>query len=192
MHNINLPRDVTPDAQRTLRQIKQALEALNVPLLTKFSDVKSINPGTSAYYESDGNLYRYTKIGRKLHKELIEVQDIPEIAKGIVDEEAPKIAQDTIDKQPDIEDMQVFEGHPNEAQTIRRQYQNADPPFQNFALKWYFETQDVEMTEDQRPADVTFNPTTPVQTQVKSIVEITFTPVVKGLHIADLQLVNLT
>ena len=91
-----------------------------------------------------------------------------------------------------IQDFEIINAQQGIAKTIYRQYNNFLEPKSNFRMKWYNGIQGVnerrEMFGDERPINISFEPETPEQDQLKRLVGITFTPVIRGLHIADIYL----
>lgn len=165
MRDFVVPADTQESVARTFRQIHLMLRELNVPLLNDFRSVQGIAEGTSAYFMEGNTLYRYTKIGNKLHKEKVGLEDPPEDQKDA----------STVDVMRQVE---VTAGEPR---TFVVEYNRpADAPRAiAFDVEWYRlddNQEPVEVPESERPTDVTFSPETPASTSGKHYVSITFTP----------------
>jgi len=78
MRNVVIPRNVPSDVQRAFQQVNLGLQHLDIPVLKDMSSVRGISEGTAAYFLEGSVLYRYTKIGGKLHKEKVAIEDLPE------------------------------------------------------------------------------------------------------------------
>lgn len=91
-----------------------------------------------------------------------------------------------------IQDFEIIDAQQGIPKTIYRQYRNGQELKQNFRAKWYAGiigiNNRVEMFGDEKPINLSFEPAIPAQDQLKRLVAITFTPVVRGLHIADFYL----
>ena len=77
MMDFVVPRDAQESIIKTFQDIRGILRNLQIPVLTKMQSVRAIEEGTSAYYAEGNKVYRYTKIKGKLHKEIVEVPNIP-------------------------------------------------------------------------------------------------------------------
>lgn len=78
MRNVVIPHNVPSDVQRAFQQVNLALQELCVPLLNKESSISGIAEGTRAHFMEGTTLYRYTKIGGKLYKEKVAIEEISE------------------------------------------------------------------------------------------------------------------
>lgn len=79
MQEFNVPRTrVTSEETRAFQAIKNSLKYLDRPLLENRRQIEGIPEGTSAYLLEDDGLYRYTRIRKKLYKEKVAVEEVPE------------------------------------------------------------------------------------------------------------------
>lgn len=90
-----------------------------------------------------------------------------------------------------VETFEVLDAQQGIPTTVYQQYRNSRTPRQEFRAEWFAGVAGVNSRIamlDERPINVSFDPPVPAQDQLKRIVAITFTPVVRGLHIADFYL----
>lgn len=165
------PRNVQPEVADAFQQIRLILQNTQIPLLNDKRSIRSIREETSAYHvDSDGCLYRWTKIRGKLYKEKVAIEDVSaEINKAIEENEgssADVIRQ--VDYTPQAPRKVVFDYTRVES----------SPQAVSFGTQWYRLTDSEELetlSDAELPSDVSFSPESPSSEVGKHFVTVTFT-----------------
>ena len=71
MRDFQIPRGTQPQVTEAFRQVRQIIRDLQIPLLKDKVSLQGITDGGSALFMENGTLYRYTKVGRKLYREIV-------------------------------------------------------------------------------------------------------------------------